>query len=170
MNILVLGVGNILLSDEGIGVRVVEAFQQRFAVPEGVDVVDGGTSGMDLLDVIAERDHVIVVDAVRLDAPPGTLVRYVGDEVPAFFRARISPHQLGLSDVLAALKLLEREPRGLTLLGAVPEDLQPSLELSPGFGAVRENLIERLAGELRDLGVAVVPLADTAAGPSQHAS
>ena len=162
MNVLVLGVGNILLSDEGVGVRVVERFQELWQAPAGVDVVDGGTCGMDLLDVIAERDHVIVVDAVRLDEPPGTLVRYDGEDVPAFFRARISPHQLGLSDVLAALKLLDREPRGLTLFGAVPQDLQPSLELSPLLAARRDRLVERLVDELRTLGVAPTRRASSA--------
>ncbi len=153
MNILVLGVGNILLSDEGIGVRVVERFPERWAVPETVELVDGGTCGMGLLDIIAERDHVVVVDAVRLNQKPGTMVRYAGAEVPAFFRNRISPHQLGLSDVLAALKLLEREPKGLTLLGVVPLDLQPSLDLSPLIAERREELVDRLAEELRALGV-----------------
>lgn len=85
-NVLVLGVGNILLSDEGIGVRVVEALQQRYRVPEGVEMVDGGTCGMDLLDLIAGRDHLILVDAVATGGPPGTVVRLEGDEIPALFR------------------------------------------------------------------------------------
>lgn len=160
MNVLILGVGNILLSDEGIGVRAVEAFREHYHVPDGVDVVDGGTCGMDLLDIIAERDHVIVLDAVRLkDQPPATLIRLEDEQVPAFFRKRISPHQLGLSDVLAALKLLDREPLGLTLLGAVPESMEPGLELTPALIDCRDAMVELLVDELRILDIDPQPCA-----------
>ena len=74
MTVLVLGLGNILLSDEGVGVRAVEALQKRYRIPDGVDVVDGGTSGMDMLDMIANRDHLIVVDAVNTGAPTTTML------------------------------------------------------------------------------------------------
>lgn len=162
MNVLILGVGNILLSDEGIGVRAVEAFRERYHVPDGVDVVDGGTCGMDLMDIIAERDHVIVADAVRLDQPPGTLIRLEEEQVPAFFQKRISPHQLGLSDVLAALKLLDREPLGLTLLGAVPDSLEPGLELTPLLIDCRDAMVELLVDELRSLDIEPQPRAHPA--------
>lgn len=157
MNVLVLGVGNVLLSDEGVGVRVVEALVEHFDLPEGVEVVDGGTSGMDMLDMIGDRDHLILVDAVRSAGGPGCVVRLSGDEVPAFFRTKISPHQLGISDVLAALRLLEKEPKGITLIGVQPLDLRTSLELSPPIAAKVERLVEMVVDELASLGFTVRP-------------
>ncbi len=157
MNVLVLGVGNILLSDEGVGVRVVEALVERFDIPDSVEVVDGGTSGMDMLDMIGGRDHLILVDAVKAAGGPGSIVRLSGDEVPAFFRTKISPHQLGISDVLAALRLLEREPRGITLIGVEPLDLRTALELSPTIAARVERMVEMVADELSSLGFTMHP-------------
>ncbi|MDU7506316.1 MAG: hydrogenase maturation protease, partial [Clostridia bacterium] len=98
MRILVLGVGNILLSDEGIGVRVIEALEQRYVMPEGVEVLDGGTAGMELLEAMANRTHLIIVDAiVSRKSEPGALLILRDEEVPVLFNNKISPHQLGLS-------------------------------------------------------------------------
>jgi hydrogenase maturation protease len=155
MSALVLGVGNILLADEGIGVRVVEAFQQRYVIPEGIDVLDGGTAGMDLLDTLSGRSHIIIVDAVRTGAEPGTIVRLAGQNVPALFNNRISPHQLGISDVLAVLRLIDQEPRHIALIGIVPLDLDPGLELSRAIADKIDEMVELVAGELRSQGFIV---------------
>ena len=157
MNVLVLGVGNVLLSDEGVGVRVVEALAERFHIPEGVDVLDGGTSGMDMLDMIGDRDHLILVDAVKSAGGPGSIVRLSGDEVPAFFRTKISPHQLGISDLLAALRLLERAPKGITLIGIEPQDLRTALDLSPAIAAKVDTMVNMVVAELSSLGFTVPP-------------
>jgi hydrogenase maturation protease len=157
MTVLVLGVGNILLSDEGIGVRVIEALQDRYRIPPEVEVIDGGTAGMDLLDTLSGRRQVIIVDAVRTGGPPGSIVRLVDEQVPAFFRSRISPHQLGLSDVLAALSILGSEPQAVTVIGVEPADLSIGLELSPVLAARLDELVERVVGELRGIGLAVAP-------------
>ena len=157
MTVLVLGLGNILLSDEGVGVRVVEALQARYRIPDGVDVIDGGTSGMDMLDLMANRDHLIVVDAVNTGEPPTTVIRLAGEDVPVFFQSKISPHQLGLSDVLAALRLLEWEPAGITLIGIVPAALDLGLELSPAIAAKLDDLVAMVRAELDTLGFDLTP-------------
>ena len=72
---LILGVGNVLLCDEGIGVRVIE-FLQKQTLPDDIELVDGGTAGADLIDILADRETVIIVDAVRSDKPAGTIVRF----------------------------------------------------------------------------------------------
>ena len=153
LNVLVLGAGNILLSDEAIGVRVVEALQQRHRLPEGVEVLDGGTCGMDLLDVIADRDHLILVDAVDTGSPPGTIVRLKDDEIPAVFRTKSSPHQLGLQDVLALLRLLDSAPAHVTVIGVQPASLKLGLELTPLIAARLDAMVEMVADELAALGV-----------------
>lgn len=157
MNVLVLGAGNILLSDEGIGVRVVEALQDRYRLAQGVEVLDGGTCGMDLLDVIAGRDHLIIVDAVNTGSPPGTLVRLADKDIPAVFRTKSSPHQLGLAEVLALLNLLETAPRHVTVIGVQPQSLDIGLALSPLIESCLEDMLEMLTAELAAIGVPVEP-------------
>ena len=157
--ILLLGLGNLLLSDEGTGVHAVEAFRRRYGTPAGLDVLDGGTAGMDLLDIIAGREAVIVVDAVRrAGAPPGTLLAFHGDEVRAAFGARLSPHQLGLLDVLAAAALLGEAPASVTVLGVVPADLDLGLKLSDAVAASLEGLLAMIADELARRGVNLAPV------------
>ncbi len=152
--VLVLGLGNLLLSDEGVGVHAVAALRKRYHLPDGVDVLDGGTAGMDLLDIIAGRDHVIVVDAVRREgAAAGTLFTFRGDDIRAAFGARLSPHQLGLLDVLAATSLLGEAPGAVTVIGIVPAHLDLGLELSPTVAASLDALLARIADELAGAGI-----------------
>jgi len=153
MDVVVLGLGNILLGDEGVGVRAVERLAARYTLALEVTVMDGGTAGMDMLDLLAGRDHVVVVDAVHAEGPPGTVVRLAGDDVPAFFRTRISPHQLGLSELLAALELMGESPGGLTLIGVVPEDLDGGLELTATVAGTVDTLVALTVAELDRLGL-----------------
>ncbi len=156
--ILLLGVGNVLLTDEGIGIHALERLQQQYRLPDDVEVIDGGTSGMDLLDSLADRECVVLVDAVKTGAAPGTLVRLAGDALPAFFRSKISPHQLGLCDLLAMLQLRGEAPRELVLHGMVPQSLETHLGLSPGIEARMPEFVERIAAELRRLGAVPEPV------------
>lgn len=111
MRILVLGVGNVLLTDEAIGVRIVEALEQRYELPDYVEVLDGGTAGMELLEMMADRDHLIIADAVvSKKRTPGTIMILRDEEVPTLFTNKISPHQLGLADVLSALRFTGNSP------------------------------------------------------------
>lgn len=151
MTILVVGLGNILLRDEGIGVRVIEALQHRGDLPAGIELVDGGTSAMDLLDTLAQAEHLIIIDAVRGGRAPGSLVRIAGDAVPAFFQTKLSPHQVGLSDVLATLRLMEQEPKTVVVLGCEPETLETGLELSPTVAAQVDPLCRMALTEVAAL-------------------
>jgi hydrogenase maturation protease len=155
MNILVLGIGNLLLSDEGAGVRALEAIEQRFDIPPGVELLDGGTSGMELLGYLQGRDAVIIIDAVTCGKPPGTIVRLEGDQVPALFRRKISPHQLGLSDLLAAARLTDSLPAEVILIGVEPKELGTGLKLSNKVAGVMEELAVLVALELESLGARV---------------
>ena len=146
--VLVLGMGNILLTDEGLGVRALEAFCARYEVPEDVELLDGGTTGMGLLDDIGGRTHLLVLDAVQTGAPPGTLAVLRGEEIPVYFGRRGTPHQLGLSDVLATLELAGEKPAHVTVLGIVPD----SLELSDTIAAQLDGLVDALVTELAALG------------------
>ena len=144
MRVLVLGLGNILLRDEGINIQIIEALAERYVIPAEVEIVDGGTSGMDLLDTIAGCDHLLICDAVRADAPPGSVIKLCDAQVPALFRNRFSPHQLGVADVLATLILTDETPVSITLIGVVPSDLELGLDLSPEVAIAAERAVECL--------------------------
>jgi hydrogenase maturation protease len=150
--VLVLGLGNILLQDEGVGVRVVERLQREYELSPQVDVLDGGTAGMALYDDIIGRRHLIVVDAVNAGKPPGTVVTLTGGQVPALFRNKVSPHQMALSDVLAALEIMGEKPAGVTVIGVQPKDLGTGLELSPLIAGRVATLLAGVVQALSDLG------------------
>lgn len=152
--IVVLGVGNILLRDEGVGVRVVEELQRRYTFPSNVRVVDGGTQGLWLLPTLQEADHLIVVDAVLGKGEPGTIYRLERDDLPKGLRAKQSAHDSDLVEALNLCSLLETGPRDVVVVGIQPEDIQPyGLELTDKVRAKTEDLITRVLEELRNLGV-----------------
>ena len=95
MRIVVLGAGNTLLSDEGLGVRVIERLPLRYSLPPEVGIIDAGTCGMEMLDDLEDLDALIMVDAIRAGKAPGTLIRLTAEAVPVFFRTKLSPHQIG---------------------------------------------------------------------------
>ncbi len=159
MRILVLGLGNLLLQDEGIGVHVVHRLEREYRFPDGVEILDGGTSGMELMGPIANSGYLIVVDAVKSDAPPGTLVCLKGDEVPRFFSAKLSPHQVALSDILAVLRLMGEEPDNITVIGVEPETLELGTDISPTLSGKEDALVEMVVDELSLLGYRPQPLA-----------
>jgi len=151
--ILVIGMGNVLMQDEGIGVRAVEELECRYAIPEEVKVVDGGTAGMELFEPIRRCDQLIVADAVNTGDPLGSVVRIVNDEIPAFFQTKLSNHQLGLSDLLALLTLKGELPKHMAIIGMVPFSLENRLGLTPESAAGLDRMVEMLVAELFGLGV-----------------
>jgi hydrogenase maturation protease len=146
--------GNILLEDEGLGIRALERLERQFDMPPGVELLDGGTTGMGLLDDISDRRHLLVLDAVQTGEPSGTLVVMRGDDVPVYFGIRVTPHQLGLADVLATLELSGEQPGSVCVLGMVPYSLEMSLELSEPIVSRLGDLVELAVGELTSLGYA----------------
>jgi hydrogenase maturation protease len=155
---LVLGLGNILLGDEGVGVRVIERLLERYEFPEEVRVMDGGNLGLDLLPYLEEASRLLVVDAVQARKPPGTLVRLAGNEVPVFLDAsKVSPHQEGLQDLLAAAALKGYLPEEVVFWGAQIESLGVSLELTPPVAAQVDTLANNVLAELSRWGIEARP-------------
>lgn len=155
MRIVVLGVGNILLTDEGVGVRVVEALAARYRLPPTVELIDGGTCGMEFLEQVENLDALIVVDCVRCHQPPATPVLLTGEQVPVFFKTKLSPHQVGLCDVLASLELTGRAPRETVIVGMQPASMDLGMALSPEVAARLPELLAMTVAELRRFGVAL---------------
>jgi hydrogenase maturation protease len=146
--IIVLGVGNILLSDEGIGVHVANELMKMDLPPE-VSVVEGGTDGFRLLNVITEADRLIVIDSVKGGAEPGSIYRFDINEVrncpPGF---TTSLHQIGILEVINLSELVGKKPH-TTVIGVEPKSLEMSLELSPEIKAKIPRIIELVIDELK---------------------
>ncbi len=145
--VLVLGIGNILLRDEGVGVRVIEQMQ-KIHLPDDVELVDGGTAGADLLDVLAERRKVIVIDAVQADCEPGTVLRFTADELVRPDGVGMSLHELGLGEALIMTRQLECAPEDVVVFGIKPKDTGCGLELSEEIAALVPKVIELVLAEI----------------------
>lgn len=151
--ILVLGVGNLLLTDEGVGIRVTERLNELYEFPENVSVLDGGVLGLSLLGVISEADHLIVVDAVKNGMEPGSLYRLEGDQVPRRILAKNSLHQVDFLETLASCEALDKVPETV-ILGVEPQDIENlSIELTPLIQERVDALVDMALKELDRLGV-----------------
>ncbi len=150
--ILVLGLGNLLRRDEGLGIRALWQLRDRVALPAEVRLVDGGTLGLELLSYLEDADRVLVLDAAVTEGPPGTLLRLQGDDVPAFFGMRSSPHEVGLPDLLAVTRLRGTAPREIVLLGMQPDTIELGWELSETVEARLDALVAAAVEELRSWG------------------
>jgi hydrogenase maturation protease len=156
---LVLGLGNVLLRDEGVGVWTAEALRRGFELAEGVSVLEGGTLGLDLLPRLDGVERLLLIDAVRLGRAPGDVVRLEGDAVPAALDLKVSPHQIGVQDLLAAACLMGREPPLIVLWGIEPERLDPGTGFSPRVTAALPRLLAGVLDELGQWGVPATPAA-----------
>lgn len=156
--ITVLGVGNILLSDEGVGVRVVERLSQLYAFPDNVQVLDGGVLGVRLMGIIGGTDILIVVDAVKNQQRPGTLYRLADEEVPRRVLAKQSMHQMDLPEVLALCSAIDKNPRTI-VVGVEPQDMTTmAVELTALIAAKVDDLVAMVLVELDRLGVIYSPI------------
>ena len=154
---LILGVGNLLMSDEGVGVHVIQRLVAEYQLPEEVQILDGGTLGMDLLYYLEGVENLLLVDAVQARKEPGTLIRLEGDDVPAFMSIKISPHQLGVPDMLAAAKLKGYYPQRIVLWGVQPELMEIGLDLSPTVESQVDTIIENVLDQLQAWGHTLKP-------------
>lgn len=154
--IAILGIGNILLRDEGFGVRTVEYLERQYAFPENVILLDGGTLGMELLRFLKGIQRLIIVDAVSGAGDPGTLHVFRNEAVLAYFRQKVSMHELGIQDVLAALEVIEEPIRELSLFGFQTVALELGLEMSAEAEASVPCVAQQILEELQSWGVTPV--------------
>jgi len=157
--VLVLGIGNLLWADEGFGVRCVEKFAAEWELPASVTVMDGGTQGLYLLPYVQAARRLIVFDAIDYGLAPGTLKRVEGNAVPRFMGAKkMSLHQTGFQEVIAAADLTGQLPEQLLLIGVQPEELDDyGGSLRPAVKARLPEAVALAVAQLRDWGYAVVP-------------
>jgi hydrogenase maturation protease len=147
--ILILGVGNVLLKDEGVGVHVVNHLNKAYAFSSNVTVLDGGTLGMRLLDSIGQADRLIVVDVALRDGAPGTVYRITGDAVMPLAGPKNSMHQASVAETLTYASMLGTLPP--TVIVAIePEDMSPwGTEPTPHIQECMPALISAVLDEVR---------------------
>lgn len=153
--IMILGTGNTLFTDEGFGVRVMEALADRYRFPDNVTLVDGGVLGINLLGIISQADCLIVIDAIRGRGKPGDFYRLEGGAIPERIRAKNSLHQIDLLEALTLCQALDKVPETV-ILGIEPEDIDTlSIEMTPAVSEKVESMIEKVLAELKRLNVPV---------------
>lgn len=148
MRKIVLGIGNTLNRDEGLGVTALEALRQESESPE-VEFLDGGTLGLNLLPVVEEASHLLILDAVDASAEPGTVVELDRDEIPLFSGVKMSEHQITFQEVLGLAKIRGKFPENIHLIGIQPSDMEIGLGISPPVASAMTGLLERAREVLR---------------------
>jgi hydrogenase maturation protease len=149
---LVLGLGNPLMGDDGLGVAAVERLREEWELPAEVELVDGGTWGMNLLPMIEAAERLILVDAIRSGVAPGTLTVLERQELPRYFALKISPHQIDLREVLALAEWREVLPDALVAIGIEPARVEFEHGLSPTVRASMDKLIDLVVDRLEAAG------------------
>ena len=153
MSILVLGLGNTIMTDDGFGVKVVTTLSSRYNFQGQVKLIDGGTLGLDLLPELEELDSLLIIDALDMRAKPGGIFRLEGEEVPRAFASKLSVHQMGLQDLLAVAEFQGHAPRNLVVWGVQPECIEMGTELTAAVEQTVEPVVEKVLEELRGWGV-----------------
>ncbi|MEO0411342.1 MAG: HyaD/HybD family hydrogenase maturation endopeptidase [Pseudomonadota bacterium] len=169
---LVLGVGNVLWADEGFGVRCAEEFCAQYSVPDSVEVMDGGTQGLALINDLAAAKRILIFDAVDAKLPPGTLTCVRGADVPRFVAGKkVSLHQSSMMEILALAELMaDSEPEKITLIGCQPVDMEDyGGGLTPQAAARVPEAVRMAAMELQQWGLGPA-LAQGPADPIMPAS
>ena len=163
---LVLGIGNVLYADEGFGIRAVEALNARYAFPDSVRVMDGGTQGIFLLPGVCSAERLLILDAVDFGMEPAALRLVRGDEVPCFMGAKkVSMHQAGFQEVLASANLAGSLPAELALVGVQPELLDDyGGSLTDGVRARIDEAVEVACAVLRGWGIEPQPRSKPVSG------
>lgn len=154
---VVLGCGNPIMADDGLGIAVLARLQRDWLISPDVQLVDGGTWGVNLLPAIETADRLLLLDAIRGGLPPGTLTTLADAELPRFFAHKLSPHQIDLREVLALAELRGTVPASIVALGAEPEVVDLRDGLSPPVEAVVGELARRAAAQLMAWGHELTP-------------
>ena len=152
-DVTVLGVGNVILRDEGFGVRVAEYLDAHYDFPENVQIVDGGTLGIELTQFVTGTKKLLVIDSINGHVAPGTRFAIRDDDVLAHFQDKISAHEVGIQDVLALLEVTGHKIPTVTVLGVQPYNLEAGVELSEEMRKLVPEVAAEALDELKTWGI-----------------
>lgn len=149
MNLLVLGIGNLVMNDDAAGVLVAQELAEKYNNKrEDLLVLDGGTLGLDLLGYIDWADRLVLVDAVELDLEPGTVVKLEGEDIDVAFESKLSPHQMGMKDMLLTAELMGERPEEIVFYGIQAGTIQMEMELSKPVKNNMKKLTDHVEAEI----------------------
>lgn len=147
-SIAIMGLGNLLLTDEGFGIHVIKLLEERYEFPSNVSLIDGGVLGLNLLGIISEVDHLVVIDAVKNGKAPGSLYRIDGRAIPERVRAKNSLHQVDFLETLTLCQALGKTPETV-ILGIEPEDIETlGIDLTQTTMTKVDQMIDMVLTEL----------------------
>ena len=152
MSTLVIGLGNPLMGDDGLGLAALGRLGSEWVVPPGIRLLDGGTWGLQLLPHIEDADRVLLLDVIEAGEAPGRLVVLERDALPRFFAHKLSPHEIDLRDVLALAELRGRLPGELVAIGLQPGVVTFSPGLTPEVEAGVTPMLEAVIARLEAWG------------------
>jgi hydrogenase maturation protease len=155
---LVLALGNLVMTDDSAGLVALGRFKEKYAMPEGVDLLDGGTLGLDLLCYMEGYKRILIVDCVMRSKNPGEVVIVEAEEIETVFANCLSPHQMGLKDLIAVLRLQGRMPEQMTVVGIEGEVIDLGTEVTASVAGAIGEAAETMAGVLRSWGIGLTPL------------
>ena len=160
---LVVGLGNPLMTDDGIGLAALARLDSEWDLPEGVELIDGGIWGLRLLPEIEDAGRLLLIDAIDVDRKAGEVIVLEIEEIPMFLSAKLSPHQVGVRDVLALAALRGRLPAETVAMGIQPARIEMGTEISDETKASMDALLERVFDRLVLWGSAPRPRVSEAA-------
>lgn len=150
--IMIMGIGNVLFTDEGFGIHVIKKIEDLYTFSENVEVVDGGVLGVHLLGVMSRADHLIVIDIIRNNGAPGSLYRIDSDGIPDRIRAKNSVHQIDFLEALTLMQALDKVPETV-IIGVEPKDMETlDVEMTPEIAAQVDPVIDHVLKEAERLG------------------
>ena len=151
--VTILGVGNVILRDEGFGVRVAEYLDAHHDFPASVQVIDGGRLGIELTQYVTGTKKLLVIDSINGGQAPGTRFHFHNDDIMAHFQDKLSAHEVGIQDVLALLTVTGRKIPEVVVLGAQPYDLEAGVELSPEMKKLLPLIAQEAIDVLKEWGI-----------------
>ncbi|WP_071396864.1 HyaD/HybD family hydrogenase maturation endopeptidase [Bacillus tuaregi] len=150
IRITILGIGNTLYQDEGIGIHALPLIEEALEHIPGIEYIDGTTDGLRLLGPVEDTNYLIVIDAINAGKKGGTIITLLGEDIPAYIGLKMSIHQLGFQEVLYAAKLRNRYPKHIALIGMQPTCLELGVGLSPMNEQQLPYLIERIKEQVHE--------------------
>lgn len=144
MDIGIIGVGNILMQDEGIGPKVAEFLKDNYTFDPDIEIIDGGTLGLELLPYIEKYKKLIIVDVVDFGKKPGFIKILRGEEIPPYLRTKLSAHHVGVQDLIEVARIMNFLPEELVLVGIQPESIDLGLDLTPTLADKLKELINEV--------------------------
>jgi hydrogenase maturation protease len=150
---IVLGLGNTLNRDEGLGVHALKTLEEKLGNVDSLEFVDGGVLGLNLLPWVEEASHLLILDAINARQTPGTVIEMTGEQIPMYKGIKMSDHQITFQEVLGLAKFREKLPPMLHLIGAQPVDMSIGLELSQEIASVIPEVVRLAEQRLSEWGL-----------------